>query len=194
MECAEDPGGRRAADAGSPAPRFSPGPDFLTAPSPSPAGIIAAKCPPRSPKPPCSNTEAELARRSVDAKGVARLELSATPARLRWAFDDLVAADGHRLSAVFTASVTAVDDPPERQLLAEVFLTPAQARVTGQMVTDHLAGPLHAAAASVASRSAGRGRPGRRRPALPGSTPSSRRPTPPPSAAAWNCSPRSTWR
>ncbi len=98
-------------------------------------------------------TEAVLAARSADAKGVAHLALSATPARLRWAFDDLVAADGHRLSVVFTASVAAVDDPPERQLLTEVFLSTGQAQVTGRSVTDHLAGPLLAAATSVATRS-----------------------------------------
>ncbi len=99
------------------------------------------------------NTGAELARRSTDAKGVARLDLSATPARLRWTFDDLVAADGHRLSVAFAASVVAVDEPAERQLLAEVFLTGGSVRVTGQDVVDHLAPPLRAAAVAVAGRS-----------------------------------------
>ncbi len=97
-------------------------------------------------------TDAELARRSADARGEAELELSATPVRLRWAFDDLVAADGHRLSVAFTASVAAVDDPPERQLLAEVFLAAGQSRLTGRAVTDHLAGPLRAAATAAANR------------------------------------------
>ena len=104
------------------------------------------------PKAAQQNTEAELARRSADAKGVVRLDLSATPARLRWAFDDLVAADGHRLSVAFMASAVAVDEPAERQLLSEVFLSAGQPRVSGRDVTDHLAPSLRAAAVAAASR------------------------------------------
>ena len=125
---------------------------FSNGRGPSRVGIIAPRMSTPIPQAAQQNTGAELARRSVDAKGAAKLELSVTPARLRWAFDDLVAPDGHRLSVVFTASVAAVDEPAERQLLGEVFLSAGRSRVTGQAVTDHLAPPLRAAAATVAAR------------------------------------------
>jgi hypothetical protein len=102
------------------------------------------------------SADVDLARWVTDGKdatSVTWLELSATPVRLRWAFDDLVATDGHRLSVAFSASVAAVDEPTERQLLTEVFLPAGQTRVTAQAVVDHLAPSLRSAAATVAGRS-----------------------------------------
>jgi hypothetical protein len=125
---------------------------FSNGPAPAAAGIIPLSM--ATPIPPATkqNAEAELARRTTDPKGTVRLALSATPARLRWSFDDLIASDGHRLSVAFTASVAAVDEPAERQLLGEVFLTAGQVVVTGKDVIDHLSPSLRAAATTVAGR------------------------------------------
>jgi hypothetical protein len=104
------------------------------------------------PPPAAQLSEAELARRTTDPKGVVRLSLSLTPARVRWAFDDLTSVDGHRLSVAFTASVVAIDEPAERQLLAEVFLTGSRSRVAGPDVVAHLSPPLRVAASAFADR------------------------------------------
>lgn len=68
--------------------------------------------------------------------------------RLRWRWDDLVAADGHRLLAVFTTAVTAVNDPAEQHLFRETFSGDA----TDTRVADHFAPALRSAANDIASK------------------------------------------
>ena len=99
--------------------------------------------------PTVTRRDADVAHRSADGG----LSLSLTPARLRWAVDDLTAADGHRLAVAFTASVIGVDEPAERQLLAEAFLTgTGPATVHGADVVAHLMPSIRAAATAAAGR------------------------------------------
>ena len=94
-----------------------------------------------------------VARRADNGKGQGReegrVELAATPVRLRWAFDGLVTADGHELSVTFATAVAAVDEPAERAMLAEAFLRDAAVLMPAGVV-DRLGVPLRAAAAAVA--------------------------------------------
>src|SRR5437764_966355 len=59
----------------------------------------------------------ELARREG-----ADTRVRPDPLRVRWNFADLVTLDGHRLKLTSTCSVRALDNPTERQMLAETFL------------------------------------------------------------------------
>ncbi|MDB5301383.1 MAG: hypothetical protein JWO87_3046 [Phycisphaerales bacterium] len=88
--------------------------------------------------------ENQLARRDKDA-----LELRPEPLRLRWEFNDLVAADGHELRAVFSGSVRAVPDRTERRMLQEVLLD-GRSAVSGDDVVAHFSSALRASAARVA--------------------------------------------
>ena len=110
--------------------------------------------PTQPPPPTVRRPDAEVARRSADGA----LSLALTPARVRWQVDDLPAPDGHRLSVALTASVIAVDEPAERQLLAEVFLATAArgqpAMVVGADVVAHLLPAVRAAATTTADRHA----------------------------------------
>lgn len=76
------------------------------------------------------------------------------PIRLRWEFDDLVAADAHGLRCAFSCSVRAIADPVERQMLREVLLT-GRTAASAQDVVAHFHPPLRAAAARVAQAHAG---------------------------------------
>src|SRR5258707_2883488 len=86
----------------------------------------------------------QLARREKDA-----LLLRPEPLRLRWEFNDLVAADGHELRAAFSASVRAVPDRTERRMLQEVLLD-GRSTVSGDDVVVHFSSALRASAARVA--------------------------------------------
>jgi hypothetical protein len=88
--------------------------------------------------------ENQLARREKDA-----LVLRPEPLRLRWEFNDLVAADGHELRAAFSASVRAVPDRTERRMLQEVLLD-GRSTVSGDDVVAHFSSALRASAARVA--------------------------------------------
>src|SRR5439155_27183232 len=61
-----------------------------------------------------------------------------TPLRLKWRWDDLVCADGHRIHATFSCSVAAIDDPVEKKMLREVF----GASVSSPRIVDHFNAPL----------------------------------------------------
>src|SRR5580658_8903454 len=69
--------------------------------------------------------------------------------RLKWTFDDLVTADGHRLTAAFGAAVRAVPEPAERALFEETFRKPAD-QVGDDALIGHFASTLSAAAADLA--------------------------------------------
>ncbi|HEX4793422.1 MAG TPA: hypothetical protein VH370_06500 [Humisphaera sp.] len=86
-----------------------------------------------------SNTE--LARKQGD-----QLILRPTPLRARWEFSQLTSADGHTISAAFTASVRAIPDRTERRMLEEVLLA-GRASLSVADVTAHFQAALRAAAA-----------------------------------------------
>src|SRR5580692_5493204 len=69
--------------------------------------------------------------------------------RLKWTFDDLVTADGHRLTAAFSAALRAVPEPAERALFEETFRTPAD-RVAENVLIAHFASALTTAATALA--------------------------------------------
>ena len=68
--------------------------------------------------------------------------------RAKWVFDDLVTADGHRLSVTFSAALRAVPEAAERQLFTETFGEAA----TDDAIIGHFATALTAAAAELAGR------------------------------------------
>jgi hypothetical protein len=70
--------------------------------------------------------------------------------RAKWVFDDLVTADGHRLSVTFSAALRAVPDAAEKQLFVESFGESA----SDDTVVGHFSTPLTAAAAELAGRQA----------------------------------------
>jgi len=78
-----------------------------------------------------------------------KIELRAQPLRIQWTFADLTTADGHRLQCVFSASVAALDEPVERQMLAEAFLG-RKSSLAIQDVVTHFDPALHAAANQAA--------------------------------------------
>jgi hypothetical protein len=69
--------------------------------------------------------------------------------RLKWTFDDLVTADGHRLTAAFGAALRAIPEPAERALFEETFRTPAD-RVAEDALIAHFASALTTAATALA--------------------------------------------
>jgi hypothetical protein len=75
-----------------------------------------------------------------------RLIIHPTPVRVRWSFDDLVTSDGHRLTAIFSASLRALPDAAEQKLFEETFLSGASSVSTDE-VTAHFAPALRSAAA-----------------------------------------------
>jgi len=86
----------------------------------------------------------ELARSSNG-----RVELRTEPLRVRWALSDLVTADGHKLRGAFMCSVRAVNEPAERKVLAEVFLS-RKATANADDVVAHFAPTIQIAAANTA--------------------------------------------
>src|SRR5436305_312925 len=77
----------------------------------------------------------------------------ATPLRLKWRWDDLVCADGHRVHATFSCSVAAVEDPVEKKMLREVF----GANVNSPRIADHFNSALRTAAGDFAQALSGEG-------------------------------------
>jgi len=78
-----------------------------------------------------------------------RLRARKTPLRVSWFLTDLTTSDGHTLRCTISFSVKVLDDPTERQMLAEVFLG-VKPTVTQDDVVAHFAPALHAAASKVA--------------------------------------------
>lgn len=80
-----------------------------------------------------------------------RIELRPTPLRVRWELSDLLCSDGHRLRAVFSCSIEALDDPAERAMLRETFLANRSAMTVADVV-EYFAPALRAAADRVAGQ------------------------------------------
>ncbi len=78
-----------------------------------------------------------------------RPEVLSAPIRLRWAFDDLVTTDGHRLMVVFGCGMKSLPEPAERKLFLEVFMTGNDA-VTATDLIAHFTPVLRGAATSFA--------------------------------------------
>jgi hypothetical protein len=79
---------------------------------------------------------------------VSPIGISTRPARLRWAVDDLLSKDGHRISIAFTCTAHAVDEPAERQLFSETFS--ASATAGSQSAIAHFLPSLRTAGADLA--------------------------------------------
>src|SRR5437773_6556059 len=60
----------------------------------------------------------EVARRSGD-----RIVVRAEPVRCRMRLNGLTTSDEHSIDLTFSCTVSALDQPAERQMLAETFLT-----------------------------------------------------------------------
>src|SRR3954462_2087660 len=88
----------------------------------------------------------ELARRFDGTRLVLRPE----PLRVRWSFDDLTSADGHRVRCAFACSVRAIDDPSERRMLAESLLG-SKSIAYDSDVAAHFAPALRDTAARIAT-------------------------------------------
>src|SRR5271170_2331572 len=71
--------------------------------------------------------------------------------RAKWVFDDLVTADGHRLTVAFAAALRTVPEAAERQLFEETFGAAAES-VGDDVVVAHFATGLAAAATELAAR------------------------------------------
>src|ERR1700722_10543796 len=68
--------------------------------------------------------------------------------RAKWIFDDLVTADGHRLTVTFSAALRTVPEAAERQLFEETF----GAAGSDDAIVGYFATGLSAAAAELAGR------------------------------------------
>lgn len=90
-----------------------------------------------------------LASRQIAILDNGKLILRDTPLRLRWTFDSLVTSDQHGLRCAFEASVRAVDQSTDRQMLQEVFLA-AEPALSADQVVRHFEPALRRAAASLA--------------------------------------------
>jgi hypothetical protein len=75
-------------------------------------------------------------------------EISTAPVRVRWAMEDLMTSDGHRVAIAFTAAVAMVDEPAERKLFDEVFKSHGTA--TKAAVVEHFLPAIRAAGAELA--------------------------------------------
>lgn len=78
-----------------------------------------------------------------------RVDLRTEPLRVRWGLSDLVTADGHKLRGAFMCSVRAVNEPAERKVLGEVFLS-RKATANVDDVIAHFAPTIQTAAANAA--------------------------------------------
>jgi hypothetical protein len=72
--------------------------------------------------------------------------------RVRWELPDLTSSDGHSVRGVFRAAVRALDEPAERKMLEEVFLT-GDSAVTSAEVVRYFSSALE----SLARRQVGTG-------------------------------------
>ena len=73
------------------------------------------------------------------------VRVRAEACRARWMINNLATADGHRLNAIFSCSVKAVDEAAERKMLAEVFLARKQSASVDDVLM-HFEPSLRAAA------------------------------------------------
>jgi hypothetical protein len=80
-----------------------------------------------------------------------RAEVLSAPIRLRWSFDSLVAADGHRLSLAFDCGIKAVPAAADRQLFVEVFMNGSDA-VTADEITGHFSLAMKSTAEEIAGK------------------------------------------
>ena len=95
--------------------------------------------------------ENEIARREV-AEGRSRaLILRREGMRARWRIAQLKSADDHSIECVFAATVLAINENSEREMLEEVFL-PDRESVTVDDVSRHFQAALAAAAAGAVSK------------------------------------------
>jgi hypothetical protein len=85
----------------------------------------------------------ELARRIGS-----RIELRPDALRCRLRMRGFIAADSHEIDCAFTFSVLALDQPAERQMLAETFLDNDDS-VTAEEVAEHFLPSLHDAATQL---------------------------------------------
>jgi hypothetical protein len=76
------------------------------------------------------------------------IEVTDAPHRLRWSFDDLVTADGHRLTLGFSCSLRALPEPAERQFFQETFLTTSPTVAVDDLAA-HFFPALRSAAAAL---------------------------------------------
>jgi hypothetical protein len=74
-----------------------------------------------------------------------------TPIRARWALDDLLTSDDHRLSVVFSCSLQILSEPAEQKVFLETFLSERSA-VKPQDIRAHFTQSLHGVAASLAQK------------------------------------------
>ena len=77
-------------------------------------------------------------------------EISTRPSRLRWSIGEVVTKDGHRILLAFTCSVAIVDEPAERNLMAEVCSS--RNAITAAAVISHFLPSLQSAASDWAAR------------------------------------------
>ena len=70
------------------------------------------------------------------------LVLVSTPVRIKWELTDLSTSDPHLLRVTLHAAIRALNDPIERKMLEEVFLSERSA-VTVSQVNAHFLSPLH---------------------------------------------------
>jgi hypothetical protein len=73
-------------------------------------------------------------------------------ARLRWTFDDLIAADGHRLSVWFSGAFRLGVGPSDRKLFFEAFPNAAPGPLPADAVTQFFSAALRSTAADLAAR------------------------------------------
>src|SRR5439155_9636256 len=85
----------------------------------------------------------QVARRTGD-----RIEVRAEPVRCRMRLNGLTTSDEHSIDLTFSCTVSTLDQPAERQMLAETFLTDRDI-VTAEHVAAHFTPPLREAAARM---------------------------------------------
>ena len=103
-----------------------------------------SKTPPPSPLPPPLLPN-EFARTSDG-----QVQVRSKPARLRWEFNDLVTADGHRLRCAFACGLKPLADAAEKKLLGETLLG-RNASASVDEVNAFFAPSLRATAVNVAA-------------------------------------------
>jgi hypothetical protein len=80
-----------------------------------------------------------------------RAEVLSSAIRLRWSFDDLVTADGHRLSVAFGCGIKSAAAAADRKLFVEVFMT-GRDTVTADDLTAHFSSALKTSAGNIAGK------------------------------------------
>lgn len=73
--------------------------------------------------------------------------ISTKPTRVRWAIDDILSKDAHRISVLFSCTAGAIDEPAERQLFSEAFSASPQSG--SQTAIAHFLPSLRSAGADL---------------------------------------------